>query len=53
MLGKKPVNSKKVKIDNIIYESLTEASRKLNVVPATILYRIRSKNYPTYEYYDI
>lgn len=53
MIGKKPVNSKKVRIDNVIYESLTDASRKLNVVPATILYRIRSKNYPTYEYYDI
>lgn len=53
MLGKKPVNTKKVKINHVIYESLTDASRKLNVVPATILYRIRSKNYPTYEYYDI
>lgn len=53
MLGKKPVNTKKVKINHVIYESLTDASRKLNIVPATILYRIRSKNYPTYEYYDI
>lgn len=53
MLGKKPVNTKRVKIDDVVYESLTDASRNLNVVPATILYRIRSKNYPTYKYYDI
>lgn len=53
MLGRKPVNLKKVRINDIIYESLTDASRHLNVVPATILYRIKSKNYPTYEYHDI
>lgn len=53
MLGKKPANMKKVEINNIVYESLTEGSRQLNIVPATILYRIRSKNYPNYKYYDI
>lgn len=49
-LGKKPINMKKVLIDNTIFESLTEASRQLKVVPATILYRIRSKNFPNYKY---
>lgn len=53
MLGRKPVNMKKVKIDNKIYPSVTKASRDLNVTPATIIYRIKSKNYPNYEYYDI
>ena len=41
------------KTDMFINEPPVNASRKLNVVPATILYRIRTKNYPTYEYYDI
>ena len=51
-LGKKPINMKKVLIDDIVFESLTEAARQLKVVPATILYRIRSKNYPNYKYYN-
>lgn len=51
-LGKKPPNMKKVLIDNIIFESLTDASRQLNVVPTTILYRIRSKNFPNYKYLE-
>lgn len=51
-LGKKPINMKKVLINDIVFESLTEASRQLDVVPATILYRIRSKNYPNYKYYN-
>ena len=52
--GLKPVNMKKVQIDEVVYESLTEASRQLNVVPATILYRIRSKSekYKTYRYIE-
>ena len=53
MKGKKPVNMKKVKINNVVYESVTEASRQINVSPATIIYRIKSKNYYNYEYYDI
>ena len=53
MKGRKPINSRKVMINDIVYESLADAARNLNVVPATILYRIKSKNYPKYEYYDI
>lgn len=51
-LGKKPINMKKVLIDGIAFESLTEASRHLNLSPSTILYRIRSKNFPNYKYLD-
>lgn len=41
---------KAVIIDNIEYKSLSEASKIFKVVPATILNRIKSKNYPTYNY---
>jgi len=42
--GKKPTNMKQVIIDNIIYESLAEASRQTGVPLPTILWRINSKN---------
>lgn len=51
-LGKKPINMKKVLIDGMVFESLTEASRHLNISPSTILYRIRSKNFSNYKYLD-
>ena len=41
---KKIPNMRKVSINNTIYNSVTEAARHLKVVPATILYRIKSKN---------
>lgn len=49
-----PSNSRKVLIKGIIYESLTDASRKLGVVPATILYRIKSANpkFKEYQYFE-
>lgn len=43
-MGKKPSNMKQVMIDNIIYESLAEATRQLGICGATILWRINSKN---------
>ena len=49
--GKKPTNMKEVIIDNIIYESLTEASRKTGIPTPTILWRIKSKN-KKYENYQ-
>ena len=42
--GKKPTNMKQVIIDNIIYESLSEASRQTGIPSPTILWRINSKN---------
>ena len=53
-LGKKPTNMKKVIINDVIYESVTEASRQLNVCPATIIYRIKSKSkqYLNYNYLE-
>lgn len=41
---------KKVIINNIEYYSASEAARQLNVVTATILNRIRNKNFPNYNY---
>lgn len=42
--GKKPSNMTPVMIDNIIYESLAEASRQTGIPSPTILWRINSKN---------
>ncbi|MBB6624911.1 GIY-YIG nuclease family protein [Clostridium gasigenes] len=54
MKGRKPVNMKKVIIDNIIYESVTDASRNLSVCPATVIFRIKSKsnNFKSYNYVE-
>lgn len=41
---------KVVIIDNIEYKSVSEAARQLNVVAATIINRIRNKNFPNYKY---
>lgn len=48
--GKIPANARPVIIDGVEFPSATEASRRLNVVPATILNRIKSKN-PLYQNY--
>lgn len=52
MKGKKPVNMKKVEIDNVIYESISNAARSLNCSNALIIYRIKSnlKKYNSYRY---
>jgi group I intron endonuclease len=49
--GKKPTNMTQVEIDNIVYESLTEASRQTGIPSPTILWRIKSKN-KKYENYQ-
>jgi len=50
--GKLPPNTRRVRIGKKTYVSMTAAARKLGVVTATILNRIRSKNYPDYSYVD-
>lgn len=49
--GKKPTNMTQVVIDNIVYESLAEASRQTGIPSPTILWRIKSKN-KKYENYQ-
>jgi hypothetical protein len=51
-LGKLPSNVKPVKIDGVIYESLMESSRQIDIPVSTILWRIKSKNvkYASYTY---
>jgi len=49
--GKKPTNMTQVVIDNIVYESLSEASRQTGIPSPTILWRIKSKN-KKYENYQ-
>lgn len=38
-LGRKPTNMRSVEVEGVVYESVTEASRRLGVCPATIIYR--------------
>ncbi|MBL4937062.1 GIY-YIG nuclease family protein [Clostridium sp. YIM B02515] len=55
MLGSRPTNIRPVSIEGIIYESVTDASRRLDVCLATIIYRIKSSSeqYKSYGYLDI
>lgn len=50
--GKKPSNTRKIEIDEIVYEGLTEASLATRIKPTTIWHRIRSTNkkYKSYNY---
>jgi hypothetical protein len=52
--GVKPVNTKKVKVGDVVYEGLVEASKAIGVKPTTIWHRIHSKNpaYKDYSYVD-
>ena len=43
-IGRLPSNSIKISIDKIVYNSITEASRKLNMPAPTVLWRLKSKN---------
>jgi group I intron endonuclease len=53
-MGKKPSNIRKVKIDDIVYESLSDASKILCIGSPLIIHRIKSKNdkYKGYDYVD-
>ena len=48
--GYLPPNARKVKINNTVYNSLNEAGRAIGCGAPLILYRIKSKNYPDYNY---
>ena len=52
--GIKPANIKPVSIEDVVYESLAEASRQTGIPSPTILWRIKSKNtkYLKYLYYQ-
>lgn len=51
-LGKRPSNIRKVEIDNVIYDSLKDASDVLNISNSLIVYRIKSdkEQYQNYKY---
>jgi len=49
--GNKPKNTKKISIDNVIYDGYNDASISLNIPVSTIRNRIKSKNYK--EYYHV
>lgn len=53
-IGILPPNSIKISIDNKIYNSITESARQLNMVMATVLWRLKSKNpkFANYKYAD-
>lgn len=52
--GIKPSNIKPVSIEDVVYESLSEASRQTGIPSPTLLWRINSKNskYEKYFYYE-
>lgn len=49
-IGKKPPNMRKIIINNNVYESLNDAHRTLDIKVTTIWHRLKSKNYPNYNY---
>lgn len=50
-MGKYNGNQEKiVVVEKKEYKSLSEASRQIGVVPATILFRIKSKHFKEYNY---
>jgi group I intron endonuclease len=52
MKGVLPPNTRPVLIDGIKYVSCSEAARQLGVVTATILNRLKSPKFPTYNYFE-
>lgn len=50
--GKKPVNSKPVEINGVIYESMTDAAIKTGINMSTLRNRIKSKNFEGYKLYE-
>ena len=48
MKGRLPPNTAKVSCDGVIYQSAAEAARVLGVCPGTILFRLKSKHFPTF-----
>lgn len=51
-LGIKPINSRKVIIDSIVYLSATEASKSIGCTPSTILNRCNSVSFLNYNFYN-
>lgn len=45
-----PPNTRKIKIDEVVYESVTDAARKLSISPALVVYRLKSDKYEGYSY---
>jgi hypothetical protein len=54
MKGKKPVNRRPVIIDNINFDSLSDASKALNLNVTVVLWRIKSKNkkFESWKFYE-
>lgn len=50
--GIKPSNSKRVEIDGVIYESISDAAIKTGINMSTLRNRIKSKNYEGYKIYE-
>jgi hypothetical protein len=48
--GNNKTMSKKIKINERVYESGKTASRKLNINYRTVLYRAKSKHFPQYQF---
>lgn len=51
MIGAKNPFAKKVIINDVIYDTLNEASIVLSMSTQTVRRRLKSSNYPTWNYY--
>lgn len=49
-MGIKPVNTRAVQCEGVIYNSIREAADALGVCNATVVYRCKSDNYPSWLY---
>lgn len=47
---RKTLSDKKFVINDVLYENLYEASKKMNITRQGIRYRLKSKNFPNYKY---
>ena len=52
MKGRKPINTLKVIIDDVVYDSFSDASKVLNCAIATISNRCKSEKFPNYKIYQ-
>lgn len=52
-VGIKPVNTKDVFVDGVVYRGLNDAYESTGVKPTTIWYRVKSKNDKYSEYYYV
>lgn len=49
-MGIKPANTRKVIVDGVVYDSMTDAGKAIGCATATVMNRIRNSKFPNYDY---